>query len=150
MSRHEHIYQCEPKEYYEPQLLLPAIGYLPLAPGSSVNDQYQLLQRSQEACPGQLNLGCQLPQYCHTLRWHNIGGDCLCFSSKSILSCLSVPWLYIPGIKATKTILVNILRQRQDGHNFCKPYFYMHFLEWKLLNFKWTSIEICSSWFNWQ
>ena len=31
-----------------------------------------------------------------------------------------------------------------------RRYFQIHFLEWKLLDFKWYFIEMCSLWSNWQ
>ena len=33
---------------------------------------------------------------------------------------------------------------------FRRQHFQVHFLEWTLLNFKWTFTEICSLWSNWQ
>ena len=42
------------------------------------------------------------------------------------------------------------LRPRQHGCHFCKRHLQMHFIKWKLLNFKWNFIEICSLWSNLQ
>ena len=45
---------------------------------------------------------------------------------------------------------VNTLRPRQNGRHFCRRHFHVHFLEWKLSNFKWNFIEICYLGSNWQ
>ena len=55
------------------------------------------------------------------------------------LMCQNTPevchWLCHHGFFQA-SVKLNTLRPRQDGHHFCRWHFHMHFLEWKLLNFK--------------
>ena len=43
----------------------------------------------------------------------------------------------------------NTLRPRQNVRHWCRRYFQVHFLEWKLLNFKYDLTEICFLLSNW-
>ena len=53
-------------------------------------------------------------------------------------------------ICVTRPQWVNTLRPRQDGRNFYRWHFHMHFLEWKVLYFDLNFTEVCSQGFNWQ
>ena len=49
-----------------------------------------------------------------------------------------------------RALLCLTLRLRQDSRHFCRRHIRKQFHEWKLLNFKWNFIEICSLGSNWQ
>ena len=70
-------------------------------------------------------------------------------NKKCFQQCVLFPNVHIPYSECCLGN-INTLRLRQNGCQFCRQHFQMHFLEWKGANFNQYSTGVCSLGLNWK